>query len=978
MAFEYKSTQAAARAVAPTINVAVDNSASKAFQDLQSIMLSGAKVVTSKIKAKADMQSDLVQSETVRMMDVVAQQSKRQMDAAGEDLNKLTEVRNNFNSDMEFLFKENLAGNPEAQKSLVKYYQTRVTNSDNQYFDKVKEVKKKYYKDNAMHQVAPIVDLIGLDDEGASLQYDRIANAGIVSGLTANEVAETTLTSAFTRFQLDTDYKEAVRTHDTSVLIRERNALKFFAEKDPYVSDKDYFIKQKERLDALEETMRQRGKTDLSALREAEQWKDHDALRQDLLDKGLLDPTADAIVVGKRNKAILSSDAEAKKLAAADIKANGWSTPNDTIINDKVKKQHKAQLTDEIIVAMENQQLSLEQAQAANDNNSSIYQKAWRSSADRGLAEYRRALEMPVGVERDQMVAQTTNKLNYLRNFSFKNMTQKQRLSYGVFDAITSGHITKSPQEVFGNLDSMGGDVPLVPSDNDVFDDLRDDLNDAEFANAQNLASGLKATGLTEAAIKDILEQEFKFDSVDGNTGEFSGHLENKLRGAGFTDNGLTQLEKMILDPEVIENFTTEARMNVAEVLNGEDVRWSFKNDEIVITNNARGRAVIPMTPEQMKLAAGEATKRYVEANPVTPLGQNVMDAGAWFADWSEKVWTNLSAALSPVTEPIGGAISRFSERVGEDVPLVEGKNDNKAYKLLLEQKYKNTKADPALTLKQLSKQGAELTSKVDSSVSMAEAVKGMKIKNVPNKLIKEAAETFDKKTEDEMLKPSEERKPTKERVGDFLKQIFDGVFPQANASAGASNDPVYNFKQAVANNMEGWHGGKPVVKKNETNIGYGHNISAAEEASGMIHGIRFKNDDGSYVEISQEDAQTIFEKDMEFNVSEARKKGWDAELKAIGSSWDQLDEPFQLALSSLAFQLGGQGASVYKKAIGYAEAGDVKQFAREMRRKDGGKHTKGMDNRVVKELYYAGLIDSLEQVKDVLPLATEKVGRPF
>jgi hypothetical protein len=52
---------------------------------------------------------------------------------------------------------------------------------------------------------------------------------------------------------------------------------------------------------------------------------------------------------------------------------------------------------------------------------------------------------------------------------------------------------------------------------------------------------------------------------------------------------------------------------------------------------------------------------------------------------------------------------------------------------------------------------------------------------------------------------------------------------------------------------------------------------------------------------------------------------------------------------------------------------GDVKKFAREMRRKFNGEYTKGMDNRVMKELIHSGLISDSDQVKDVLPLADLK-----
>jgi hypothetical protein len=40
----------------------------------------------------------------------------------------------------------------------------------------------------------------------------------------------------------------------------------------------------------------------------------------------------------------------------------------------------------------------------------------------------------------------------------------------------------------------------------------------------------------------------------------------------------------------------------------------------------------------------------------------------------------------------------------------------------------------------------------------------------------------------------------------------------------------------------------------------------------------------------------------------------------------------------------------------------------------DGGKHTDAMDNRVAKELYRAGIIESFDEVASVLPLADARV----
>jgi GH24 family phage-related lysozyme (muramidase) len=192
-------------------------------------------------------------------------------------------------------------------------------------------------------------------------------------------------------------------------------------------------------------------------------------------------------------------------------------------------------------------------------------------------------------------------------------------------------------------------------------------------------------------------------------------------------------------------------------------------------------------------------------------------------------------------------------------------------------------------------------------------------------------------------------------------------------------------FNQALADQMETWHGGLavPTADAREANkpeaqrskdIGFGHKITKAEEKSGTIYGIPFKDAQGNYIEISEADGLKILEADMQKNVAAARKH-WDVKLANIATSWDQLEEPYRQALSSLAYNVGGTKAGKsWTDVLKAAADQDVQRFAKEMRRKDNRKYTAGMDNRVAKELYYAGIIKGLRDVQNELPLADANV----
>jgi hypothetical protein len=221
------------------------------------------------------------------------------------------------------------------------------------------------------------------------------------------------------------------------------------------------------------------------------------------------------------------------------------------------------------------------------------------------------------------------------------------------------------------------------------------------------------------------------------------------------------------------------------------------------------------------------------------------------------------------------------------------------------------------------------------------------------------------------------------ERIKNILSDIGEALIPSA-AAAEATVDDVdsSSFFLDIGEHAEKDHGGTPQVTNDarEANlplsqrtrdIGFGHKITPAENASGLIHGIKFKNQDGTFRELTEKDKETILMADMNYHAGRARVSGWDTKLANIGTSWDQLEESYRNALTSLAYNVGGDKAGkTWTKVLKAAKDQNVQDFALGLRRKDAGKHTAGMDNRVAKELYYSGLISSLSEVSNPLPLA--------
>ena len=171
-----------------------------------------------------------------------------------------------------------------------------------------------------------------------------------------------------------------------------------------------------------------------------------------------------------------------------------------------------------------------------------------------------------------------------------------------------------------------------------------------------------------------------------------------------------------------------------------------------------------------------------------------------------------------------------------------------------------------------------------------------------------------------------------------------------------------------------------PIASRSK-DVGYGHKVKDSETAAKQIYGIPFIDEGGSFIPLTEEQVVTIYSKDMEYNLKLARKSGWDARLKDLDTTWEQLSEQYKLPLMSLAYNLGGSNAAKeFKLVLKAAKEGtknnsaeNILNFAKELRRKENDKNTAGMDNRVVKELKGAGLIKSSSEVKSVLKLTTEK-----
>jgi GH24 family phage-related lysozyme (muramidase) len=216
---------------------------------------------------------------------------------------------------------------------------------------------------------------------------------------------------------------------------------------------------------------------------------------------------------------------------------------------------------------------------------------------------------------------------------------------------------------------------------------------------------------------------------------------------------------------------------------------------------------------------------------------------------------------------------------------------------------------------------------------------------------------------------------------------------PEAETPA-VTEELTNNAFQTAITRMEGDHGDTPVPTNDASeahlppaqrskDVGYGHKVKTHEDTSGMIHGVRFKDEQGNYIALTEAQKRTILQGDIDENVALARRDtengiGWDTKLANIDSSWDELDDDYKDVLGSLAFNVGGGTAGrEWTAVLTAAKNENLTEFARHIRRQDNNRYTRGMDNRAMKELYAAGLITRRRDVQAQLPLADGRSGVP-
>jgi len=246
-----------------------------------------------------------------------------------------------------------------------------------------------------------------------------------------------------------------------------------------------------------------------------------------------------------------------------------------------------------------------------------------------------------------------------------------------------------------------------------------------------------------------------------------------------------------------------------------------------------------------------------------------------------------------------------------------------------------------------------------------------------------------DKRKHDELIKVIRESKKIPEKVEDNLDKIKDATTSKVTKSqskfkksfstiaSGVVFGAGATSAASVIAQEEGLPaGGKAMIDQGRTAIGYGHNITEAEQKQGFVMAskekIPLKGNRGLDTVITKEQATNLLQTDLPKYEKAAREP--------LGESWNKLSEEQKAALTSYSYNTGGTADLVKAGLKDAIDSGDMLRAADIIK---NGKVTGAQTHQIIPGLVKrrqeeAVLFASGSKIKDVdnIPKVGDKVNK--
>lgn len=589
--------------------------------------------------------------------------------------------------------------------------------------------------------------------------------------------------------------------------------------------------------------------------------------------------------------------------------------------------------------------------------------------------------------------------LNKELEYANGNLSNENRLAVAAFKLIALGGEFGNVKATYDAINARGG--LKYTGSKDLLDKLQNDIPSDLYPEAVAAASAAMSAGWTESEAYTLAYDSFSYQSVQGMDIDVSPQVITEFGSKNIGTLAMGYFEKALRQKDVFgtSDAAFEKQAAVQAVMDGNNPTIRMDGNDLYFSNEEGAVERLTLSNEQWASLKKGLDGMYTADHPEAKGGSKfIFNVGETMAN----VFGDLASGVKNVYSPVGSAV----EAVGSlyDIDAIGNSfsngwsnmntfiddvfyNDNISILDAWRKWEKATDADELRHIQQFQNDFKESFkgSGGDVMTGVEEIFLGKKPELDTNASIADIP--FD-----EMLAYA--TAPIKGLLNLTVNQAeANNMMPSVTVIDGQKFFSEYNFNKNIALNAEGRHGFDATTKtftpiptnddsekniaveKRSKDIGYGHKIKQSEIDSGMIHGIKYYDKETKqYIPLTEWDALKIFEADMNENLLNALPD-WNKKIKEKTGfrNFDDINPQAQAVLTSLAYNVGGEtkqwsrifdNSGLYYPSMSQPE---VKQFAADLRRKDNGKNTAGMDNRVIKELVAAGLINDEGTFKDVI-----------
>lgn len=565
------------------------------------------------------------------------------------------------------------------------------------------------------------------------------------------------------------------------------------------------------------------------------------------------------------------------------------------------------------------------------------------------------------------------------------------------FKALALSGNVNNAEEAMTKIAEKGG-VKNYSDDNEYVVNIKENVSDDLFVRARDSFEAYVASGVfNEDEALEIVTNSFSFTDVGDNSFEISVPAIKKLTDFGLSQDALeTAFESELEESDLISDKEREYLENVKA---GTDVKMFLSQGNLKFKNAEGSVATIILSNEDLVSFVQSTNDRQLSQIPEQKVG--IFRAGDVITD---KTASYADVTYNQVMKPlfIEPWIKRPANAIAKGLPSPS----QWAESLKLFGEDTNRLIDDVLfTDKPISQSFKEYNKK-------QEVVEKILLSN----LSPQARLEYKQHKENKALPIDEaEIEENPESLGDIItngfQTVVDFFISKSEASTGnlrsAYNaetkefdlDTFYSNIGTLGEGRHGYNAQSDTYKPMPTNdaaeaskpesertkdIGYGHKVQPSEMESGMIHGIRFYNPETKeYIPLTESEVRLILKRDMNTNLTQVLPT-WNKRIaeSKTGKTFNDINPQAQAVLTSLAYNVKGKSAKKWDRIFDNdglyetsMDADQIANFALELRRKENEVNTKGMDNRVMKELVSAGLISSkaiYDKVKAQLPLHNE------